>query len=400
MSAQPPRSGLPVAGAAPGGGPPGGLIGPPGGVSGPPGGLIAPLPQPLAATAFAGPLLAVPPSGAPGGAAPPVLAAPDLRATRPASAAAAAPSAAAAPGAVAPPGLRPTGGTPGGAAPLGLRPIGGSPGGLAPGLGVPGGAAAPPALGAPGGAAPLALPDLQGAARAAMERVLAARAHPASPPSASPHAAPLPASRTGAAPDLLELAQRARVVAEAAAARNRSAPGGAIGSQTPHVAPAPARQAALPAVAARSAPELPAPGLPAPHGPPPGVWAGPPPGVWAGPPPGVWAGPPPGVWVGPPPRDWRPLGAPPGPPLDRRSWAGAAAVPRQRDAVQRVGDALYPLVERIRESRAGWVGVVALFGITVPIILLRQSFDVRWRLILSFLTVIFWIQLFSELLGG
>ena len=297
-------------------------------------------------------MLAVPPSGAPGGAAPPALAAPRL---------AGAPSSAA-------PGLA---AAPGGAAPLGLRPLAASPGGLAPGLGVP------------GGAAPLALPDLQGAARAAMERVLGAQAG-----SPSPHAA-----AAGGAPDLAELAHRARVVAAAAAARDRFAATGAIGSQTPHVAPAPTHRPPLPAAAG------PAGAAAAPHAAPPAAWGQPqlPASGW-GPP--AQAGPPPGVWVGPPPRDWRPVGSPPGAALDRASWPGGAVVPIQRDTAQRVGDALYPLVERIRESRAGWVGVIALFGITVPIILLRQQFDVRLRLGVAFITLIFWIQLFSELTGG
>ena len=84
-----------------------------------------------------------------------------------------------------------------------------------------------------------------------------------------------------------------------------------------------------------------------------------------------------------------PLPPPPPPP--------APPVPRERDSAQRIGDALYPLVARIRESRAGIFGVVALFGITVPIILLRQRFDVRARVILAFLTFWFWIGLLGEL---
>ena len=113
--------------------------------------------------------------------------------------------------------------------------------------------------------------------------------------------------------------------------------------------------------------------------------------------PGVWQAPAPP----PPPPGWQPQPRVPArAPLDRSSWPGAEVVRGERDTAQRIGDRLYPLVERIRDSRAGWVGVIALAGITVPIILLRQDFDVRLRLVLSFFTVIFWLQLLSELFGG
>jgi hypothetical protein len=75
-------------------------------------------------------------------------------------------------------------------------------------------------------------------------------------------------------------------------------------------------------------------------------------------------------------------------------------VPSERDAAQRVGDALYPFVEWLRDSRAGWFGVAALFGITGPIILLRQNFKVAWRLWLSLFVAIIWVQLLQELFGG
>ena len=71
-----------------------------------------------------------------------------------------------------------------------------------------------------------------------------------------------------------------------------------------------------------------------------------------------------------------------------------------RDTAQQIGDRLYPLVEWIRESRAGWVGVIALFGITVPIMLLRQDFDVRTRLGLSVLAAFIWFRVLSALFGG
>jgi hypothetical protein len=72
-------------------------------------------------------------------------------------------------------------------------------------------------------------------------------------------------------------------------------------------------------------------------------------------------------------------------------------VPRERDLAQRIGDRLYPLVERLRESRLSWVAVIALFGITVPIILLRQEFDVRVRLVLAAVTFLFWLGLIQDI---
>ena len=110
----------------------------------------------------------------------------------------------------------------------------------------------------------------------------------------------------------------------------------------------------------------------------------------------------PGVWRAPPPA-WSPPGwqsqARPPAPVDRTAWPGAQVVPGERDAAQRIGDRLYPLVQRIRDSRAGWVGVIALFGITLPIILLRQRFDVRLRLVLSAVAALFWLDLLAGLLG-
>jgi hypothetical protein len=103
-------------------------------------------------------------------------------------------------------------------------------------------------------------------------------------------------------------------------------------------------------------------------------------------------GPVPGLWRAP---------APPPPPAPRSvDVAGRRVGPRTRDAAQRIGDRLYPLVERIRESRGGLFWVIALFGITVPIILLRQEFDVRVRLALGFFTAALWFQLVSDLFGG
>jgi hypothetical protein len=208
--------------------------------------------------------------------------------------------------------------------------------------------AAPPAGAgaAPGGGVQLALPDIQGAARRALESVVAradpsARTAPpagAAPPATGGHPAPAPYAPPA-------------------------------GARTPHVAPARVHWEALPPVPA--------------------------PGSGTSPPARVAAG----VWRGPPPRDWhpapRPLPAPP--PLERSGWPGAAIVPQQRDLAQRVGDRLYPIVERLRDSRLSWVAVVALFGITVPIILLRQSFDVRLRLGLAALTFLFWLGLIQDI---
>jgi hypothetical protein len=75
----------------------------------------------------------------------------------------------------------------------------------------------------------------------------------------------------------------------------------------------------------------------------------------------------------------------------------AAVAPRERDLAQRAGDFLFPLVAPARESyRAAFV-VVLLFGLTLPIVLLRQSFDVRWRLGLSVAAFWAWASLINAL---
>ena len=90
----------------------------------------------------------------------------------------------------------------------------------------------------------------------------------------------------------------------------------------------------------------------------------------------------------PPPPPPPPIGSGTAPPRVR-----AAAATEERDRAQQVGDRFYPLVERVRDSRAGWVGLVVLFGLVVPIVLLRQSFDVRLRIWLAGLTFLVWAAL-------
>lgn len=189
----------------------------------------------------------------------------------------------------------------------GPPPLGGAPGGALPGAGVP-----------------LALPDLHGVARRAIESVVE---------QAPERPAPRPAP---------------------AAPAQESLP---IGSQTPHVAAAPVGWEALP----------------------------PPP------PPGASAHPEhvPGVWRRPARRRAR---------APRRALEVPTIHEDERDLAQRIGDGLYPLVEWVRDSRAGWIGVVLLFGLTAPIILLRQRFDVRLRLVLAAVVFFFWIGLIQDLL--
>jgi hypothetical protein len=87
----------------------------------------------------------------------------------------------------------------------------------------------------------------------------------------------------------------------------------------------------------------------------------------------------------------RALPPPPAAPVPSATPRRIAARPGGRDLAQRIGDALYPLLEPAgRNYKAAFV-VAALFGLTVPIVLLRKSFDVRVRLGLSF--VVFWIWL-------
>jgi hypothetical protein len=109
--------------------------------------------------------------------------------------------------------------------------------------------------------------------------------------------------------------------------------------------------------------------------------------------PGYGATPPP-----PPPGVWRAAPAAPAPtaraPIESSGWPAA-----ERDLAQRIGDGLDSLiVARLRRrGTTGWIAIVALFGITVPIILLRQSFDVRLRIVLSALTFLFWLGLVQDL---
>ena len=233
--------------------------------------------------------------------------------------------------------------------------------GAAPGAAAPMPGAGPPgSVPAPGGMAPPGLPDLQAVGRAAMAEVLQGTA--------------AAAAARDRLPDLIEQADLARV----AAGQVAGAPAGQVQAAPP---PAPVTTT-VPAEAQL----VPAAGM------------APAPGVWRGPPP-AWQPQQPG-WQGPPPA-WQRQPAPqPAKRLDRSSRPGAEPVLRNRDRGQRIGDALYPFVRWLRESRAGWVGVIALFGITLPIMLLRQDFDVRLRLVIGFFSFIFWIQFLSELIPG
>jgi hypothetical protein len=108
----------------------------------------------------------------------------------------------------------------------------------------------------------------------------------------------------------------------------------------------------------------------------------------------------PGLWGPPAPAPRHLAPAPPRRPVapaprERDVWPGV--VP-ERDLAQRAGDRLYPLVESIRDSRAGWIGVLLLFGLTGPIVLLRLRIDVRVRLVLAALVFFMWLGLISDLL--
>jgi hypothetical protein len=69
-----------------------------------------------------------------------------------------------------------------------------------------------------------------------------------------------------------------------------------------------------------------------------------------------------------------------------------------RDAAQRIGDSLYFVVELIKGRRLGWLWLVALFGITLPIFLLRQRFEIRLRVLLSLVSFVVWLQLVLNVL--
>jgi hypothetical protein len=74
-----------------------------------------------------------------------------------------------------------------------------------------------------------------------------------------------------------------------------------------------------------------------------------------------------------------------------------------RDAVQRVGDGLWPLVTRIRrgESRAGaWLLLVLLFGITAPAAILRTNLPVRLRAVVAGAIFLLWLVLVLAVLNA
>jgi hypothetical protein len=259
---------------------------------------------------------------------------------------------------------------PGGAVPAGLFTgppggITGPPGGMAPQALAPltllapmpgamqAGGLAPPPAGAgtrPGGAMPLAGTPAYGPG---------AGGSPA-PGAGAPLALPdLGAAARQAIESVVERAEAAPPAGSASSrptvAASHAQPAVPIGGQTPHVAAAPTAWSALPPA--------------------------PPPGSGA-------ASPVAGVWRAPPP-------APAGGQIDRSGWHDAYAA-QDRDLAQRIGDGLHPLVERLQRKPVGWVIIVVLFGLVVPIILLRRSFDVRLRLVLSALVFIFWLGLIQD----
>ena len=230
-------------------------------------------------------------------------------------------------------------------------------GGLMPGGGAPGGGA-----GLPGVGRPIVLPDLQAIGRAAMADVLEGE-----------RAASAARDRV---PDLIAVAEEAR--AEVAAQGRTAwapptpvvatAPTGEIGNQTPHTIPS--------SVAARRIEELRA----RVHTPRTSV----PGGVWAPPPPaGGWR-------PAPPPR--RPAR------LDTGSWPGAEVVRRSRDPAQRLGDMAYPLLRKLVRHPAGVFTAIALFGLVVPVLIMRQSWGGRSRFGFSVLVFYVWLIAWDNLL--
>jgi hypothetical protein len=84
--------------------------------------------------------------------------------------------------------------------------------------------------------------------------------------------------------------------------------------------------------------------------------------------------------------------------VDTSTWPGAEAIPRGRDSAQRFSDALYPLYQRMVSRPAGVIAAVALFGLVLPILILRQSWDVRWRVGLSLLVGWIWLAIAGAIL--
>ena len=253
----------------------------------------------------------------------------------------------------------------------------------------------------PGAGQPIVLPDLQAVGRAAMADVLEGE-----------RAATTARDRV---PDLIELATREREGSPSRApARQAAGAGPAVvpaGEAARRIAELRARVRAREDTPRRTvidvadeareevsspASWLPPGGAPTP-GPPPPRRPGPPPPRGPGPPP-----PPPPRAAWPAPANWAP--PPPPPPrgrararIDTSAWPGAEVVPRERDSAQRIADAAYPLYQRLTSNPAGIVTAVLLFGLTVPVLILRQRWDLRWRIGLSLLVTYIWLSVVGNL---
>jgi hypothetical protein len=137
---------------------------------------------------------------------------------------------------------------------------------------------------------------------------------------------------------------------------------------------------------------------------PPGPAAEPPPAA-AAPSPRLPAAPPPRLVAAPSPAGWRSLPPPPAtgrapmpPPPPPAAIARSERPVAPRDAAQRVGDAMYPLVQRLREKPIGWIGLILLWGVVLPILLLRARFDIRARVGLAIVIFLIWMDFVSDYL--
>lgn len=246
--------------------------------------------------------------------------------------------------------------------------------------GPPGGLTAMPTVvlpralpsGSPGGlgAAPLpgmALPPLPslrppGVAEKVAEADEVAEEVADAPPPADGRAAPPPDRRAIAPPDRRGVAPPDRR-GVAPPDRRATAPPNRRGV-------APPDRRALPPVDHRALPPVDHRALPPPPPPPPPRGA-----------PGLWLPPPP-----PPPPSW--ATAP------RDHTLTSQSRPR-RDLLQQIGDGLWPLVARVGRLRggAGWILVVAFFGLTAPIALFRTGLEWRFRFLIAGVVFLAWLAL-------
>lgn len=71
--------------------------------------------------------------------------------------------------------------------------------------------------------------------------------------------------------------------------------------------------------------------------------------------------------------------------------AEATSFGPQRDGAQRLGDALFPPVAFLNRIGIGWIVLIAGWGISLPIVILRASWSLGLRVGLALLLFVMWV---------